>query len=94
VEHAKSRVVLRGGREGRRVHLEIADDGPGIEAGVGDRVFERFFRVGSSGRRGSGLGLAIARAAAAASDARLELLPQRTGVGATFRLTMPGAKRL
>jgi signal transduction histidine kinase len=71
------------------VHLDVTDEGPGVSAESGDRVFERFYRA-TSERRGSGLGLAIAAAAAEATNGTLELLPS-TGTGATFRFTLPGA---
>lgn len=48
------RVMLRGGA------LTITDEGPGIDPGDRDRVFERFWRAPSArAQRGSGLGLAI-----------------------------------
>ncbi len=43
--------------------IEVLDEGPGLEAGEAETVFERFSR-GSAGRRGpsgTGLGLPIAR---------------------------------
>ncbi len=43
--------------------IEVLDEGPGLEAGEEEAVFERFSR-GSAGRRGpggTGLGLPIAR---------------------------------
>jgi two-component system OmpR family sensor kinase len=47
--------------------VQIGDSGPGIPAEERDRVFDRFYRVGSGANRvrtdvaGSGLGLAIVR---------------------------------
>jgi two-component system OmpR family sensor kinase len=67
--------------------LEIADDGPGIDPEVADRVFERFFRADPSRSRergGAGLGLAIAAEIARAHGGSLTLVP--TERGATFRL--------
>jgi signal transduction histidine kinase len=57
-------IALSAAGDHRVVTLSVDDEGPGIPAGDGDRVFERFYR--GDGRRGSdgggaGLGLAIAR---------------------------------
>jgi two-component system, OmpR family, sensor kinase len=70
--------------------IEVRDRGPGIGAGEGDAIFERFHR-GSAGRNGppgSGLGLAIARELARewGGDVTLE---NRPGGGAVARLVLP-----
>ncbi|WP_100448358.1 sensor histidine kinase [Glycomyces xiaoerkulensis] len=48
--------------EDDEVVLRVADDGPGMESEVADRVFERFFRSDGVTHPGSGLGLAIVAA--------------------------------
>ena len=57
-------IILRALDDGA-VETEIFDDGPGIEPGLLDRVFEPFFKGDSArsieGRTGFGLGLSIAR---------------------------------
>jgi two-component system sensor histidine kinase KdpD len=77
-------------RPGDRVIVRIVDRGPGIPPAQLERVFEPFYRAGSStgGHRGSGLGLAIARGFAEANQAtlRVESLP---GQGATFVFEFP-----
>jgi signal transduction histidine kinase len=58
------RVAVGAYAEGGRVHIEVADEGPGIPEAEAERVFERFYRsdaARSGDRGGAGLGLAIAR---------------------------------
>ena len=75
---------------GDRVIVRIVDRGPGIPPAQLDRVFEPFYRAGTSGgeHRGSGLGLAIARGFTEANAGSLyvESLP---GQGATFVFELP-----
>jgi two-component system, OmpR family, sensor histidine kinase KdpD len=75
---------------GERVIVRIVDRGPGIPPAQLERVFEPFYRAGSStgGHRGSGLGLAIARGFTEASSGSLhvESLP---GQGASFVFELP-----
>jgi len=78
------------GRRGDRVIVRVVDRGPGIPPAQLERVFEPFYRAGTStgGHRGSGLGLAIARgfAEANAGSLHVESLP---GQGATFVFEFP-----
>lgn len=81
--------------------LEVKDEGPGIEPGQAEKVFEKFERLGrdrsESGEAGSGLGLYISRRLAVAMGGSLECLTDRiaddgdqvSGKGAIFRLTLP-----
>lgn len=72
-----------------RVELIVRDDGPGIDAAMGNRVFEPFV---SSKDRGHGLGLALASRVMAFLGGRLELTNPGEP-GATFCLTLPGHRR-
>jgi two-component system, OmpR family, sensor histidine kinase KdpD len=78
------------GPTGGRVIVRIVDRGPGIPPAQLERVFEPFYRAGTSGggHRGSGLGLAIARGftEANAGSLHVESLP---GQGATFVFELP-----
>lgn len=69
--------------------LEIADRGPGLPAGVEERVFEKFFRVDAeSARSGTGLGLALCRAVIEAHGGRIAAANRPEG-GAVFTLWLP-----
>jgi len=54
------RITLRTRRQGKRVSVEIADNGPGIPEDVQARVFDAFFTTKPVGQ-GTGLGLDIAQ---------------------------------
>jgi signal transduction histidine kinase len=71
--------------------LEVADEGPGLEAEDAARVFERFYRADPSRARdrgGTGLGLAVVAALVEAHGGRVEL-ETSPGAGATFRVRLP-----
>jgi signal transduction histidine kinase len=96
VRHASSQVRLGLTTAADHVVLDVVDDGPGVDAGDRDRVFDRFFRAdparqpgtrGSGG--GSGLGLAIVRQVAERHGGAVALLPGRPDEGAHFRVTLP-----
>jgi len=57
--HAVAHVTVEVGVTASTVEISVADDGPGLPNGTGERVFERF--VSLDGEGGSGLGLPIAR---------------------------------
>ncbi|MFF4586032.1 sensor histidine kinase [Streptomyces sp. NPDC001388] len=73
--------------------IEVADEGPGLEAVHAELVFERFYRADPARSRmhgGSGLGLAIAATIAEGHAGRLEL-DTAPGRGCVFRLVLPAA---
>jgi nitrogen fixation/metabolism regulation signal transduction histidine kinase len=74
-------------RKAAEVHVELADDGPGIPEAVRDRLFEPYTTTRSVGE-GMGLGLAISRKILLDHGGDLELLDS-TSEGTTFRLTLP-----
>ncbi|MGB0872613.1 MAG: sensor histidine kinase, partial [Solirubrobacterales bacterium] len=57
-----AKIEVQVSRSGDDVRLDVRDFGSGLPDGVGDKIFERFWRAESGrtrGRAGSGLGLAI-----------------------------------
>ncbi|KRV48749.1 histidine kinase [Wenjunlia vitaminophila] len=78
--HGDGEVDLHTRVTGNQVVVEVTDQGAGVPADLGSRVFERTV----SGRNSTGLGLAVARDLAEADGGRLELLQQRPPVFALF----------
>ena len=73
-------------RNGKRVLIHVADNGPGIPEKTRERLFQPF--AGSHRAGGSGLGLVISRELARAHGGDISLVstgPQ----GTTFRIEIP-----
>ncbi|MET8839298.1 ATP-binding protein [Streptomyces rubiginosohelvolus] len=83
--HGGGTVALRTRVTGNQVVVEVTDEGPGVPAQLGARIFERAI----SGRNSTGIGLAVARDLAEADGGRLELLQQHPAVFALFLSRVP-----
>jgi signal transduction histidine kinase len=95
--------VKYGGRDGRvevhvqvdetidRLHVTIADHGPGVAESDRDRLFTRFTRGAAQGSGdGTGLGLYVSRQLLRSMGGELWLEDRRAGVGAAFTLSLQG----
>jgi len=73
--------------------IEVADQGPGVDAADRDRIFEPFYRgqhqPEDGGLPGTGIGLSIVAETVAAHGGRVSLRPD--GPGACFRIHLPHA---
>ena len=85
---AGSPIEVSASQEDSTVRIEVADRGPGIPPGDGQRVFEKFYRWHTGTIRGVGLGLAICRAIVAAHGGTI-WAENRPGGGGVFRFTLP-----
>ncbi len=87
---ADGSVTVRARTDPDGVEIEVADEGEGIAAGDGERVFEAFYR-GDEARseEGAGLGLAISRAIVEAHGGRIWLAS--AGPGTSVRFTLRSA---
>jgi signal transduction histidine kinase len=70
------------------VLITVEDSGSGLEAGVGDRIFESMFTTKSDGM---GMGLAISRSIIAAHQGRIWASP-REPFGAVFHIALPSQR--
>jgi signal transduction histidine kinase len=84
---ADGSVTVRARPLGNSVEVEVDDQGEGIPAGAGDRVFEPFYR-GEVARTddGAGLGLAISKAIVEAHGGRIWLESGNPGTRVKFTL--------
>ncbi|MEU5050573.1 HAMP domain-containing sensor histidine kinase [Streptomyces sp. NPDC021096] len=89
-EHARVEVTVE--VVGDRVHIAVADGGPGLTEEELTRIGDRFWRSGRHQNvSGSGLGLSISRALLAASGATLTYEPNEpTGLRATIAVPRDG----
>ncbi len=74
------------------LHIEVRDQGIGIEPGVQNRIFEPFVQADASIASrfgGTGLGLAICRELARLMQGNLALVWSGPGQGSCFRLSLP-----
>lgn len=84
-------LTLTARREGERVIVRVADDGPGIPQHQRERVFERFYRVDAGRSRqlgGTGLGLSIVRHLVEAMAGRVTV-DANEPQGSVFVLDLP-----
>jgi len=75
------------------IHIDVCDDGSGIEPRHRLRIFERFYRVDPGRSRemgGTGLGLSIVKHLVGAMHGEVGVIDNPTG-GSVFRVTLPAA---
>jgi two-component system OmpR family sensor kinase len=87
------RIWLGSSMVGSTARLWVRDEGPGIDPGDQERIFERHAQAepeADSG--GTGLGLAIVRAVAEGHGGRVEL-DSSPGLGSTFTIAIPTGDR-
>jgi signal transduction histidine kinase len=80
-----SKIRLSAAVRGDGAEVQVADTGPGIPAGLREKVFQRFYRTDASrSTPGSGLGLSLVRAVIDLHGARIELADNDPGLRATI----------
>jgi signal transduction histidine kinase len=87
VPSGTGRVTVTAHASGNRAIVEVADNGPGVNHTIRDRLFEPFTTTKDSGM---GLGLVLCRRLIERMDGTITLLPD-TESGTTFRIILPRA---
>ncbi|PUZ26672.1 His Kinase A (phospho-acceptor) domain-containing protein [Chitinophaga costaii] len=86
-----SLISVRLAPQGHFLHLEIADQGPGIPDSEKHKVFQKFYRIGNENTRkakGSGLGLFLSERILAQHGARIRVR-DNVPAGSIFEITWP-----
>lgn len=86
--HKAIRIDCEEGPDGALVR--VADQGSGVEPGIQDRIFERFFKGDRArGAAGAGLGLTIAKQMVELHGGRIQVLSAGADSGSEFILSIP-----
>jgi two-component system, OmpR family, sensor histidine kinase KdpD len=91
---AAGEITVEARAEGDGLHVAVTDQGPGLNPGELDHLFERFYR-GRTARHlspGTGMGLAITRGLLSAVGGRV-WAENAPGAGARFTIVVPGQRR-
>ncbi len=83
--NAAGEIRVKARREGRKVIVDVADDGPGVPAKARENLFKAF--QASTKKGGTGLGLVIASELVQAHGGTLAFVESETG--AIFRIELP-----
>jgi signal transduction histidine kinase len=88
IQAGATRVAISARQDNGRLHIEFADNGPGLPPRAREKLFQPF--AGSARPGGTGLGLAIARDLLLAHGGDIRLA-QTTGSGTVFELELPAS---
>jgi NtrC-family two-component system sensor histidine kinase KinB len=73
---------------GKRMHISVRDDGPGIPLEYQSKIFQKFVQVKGAESGGTGLGLAICKEIIRAHGGAI-WVESTLGQGSTFIFTLP-----
>ena len=86
-EHSRGRILIRVHDAGKRVRLEVQDDGPGVRPDDEPKLFQPFFTTKPVGK-GTGLGLSVSYGIIESYGGTIGHRPNEWG-GATFFFELP-----
>ncbi len=86
----QTRIEISARTEGKELHLQVADRGPGLPAQELEHIFDVFHRLPNSKPGGVGLGLAIVKGFVEVQGGRVSAANGANG-GAVFNIRMPAA---
>ena len=87
-EDKAPRIIIRLKQTGERIHIDVADNGPGIDEAIRKRVFEPFFTTKPLGI-GTGLGLSVSYFIVTNRHQGTLSVESTPGAGSRFRLDLP-----
>lgn len=91
-DEAPAKIHLSAERRGQQWLIKIADDGPGIEPTIRQKVFEPFHRLSrDENRPGAGLGLALCKKIVERHGGRI-WVETNPGGGSAFLFTLPASE--
>ncbi len=79
------RVLIKTSQDGRKVYIEVTDNGPGIPPETGEHIFDLYFTTKADG---GGIGLALCKKIVEAHEGRI-WFRSTPGQGATFTIALP-----
>jgi C4-dicarboxylate-specific signal transduction histidine kinase len=86
-EHSNGRILIRVSDAGKKVRLEVQDDGPGVTPEDEPKLFQPFFTTKTVGK-GTGLGLSVSYGIIESYGGSIGYHPNEWG-GATFFFELP-----
>jgi len=94
------KIFIKGGKEGRYIFAEFADDGDGVKEKIRDKIFNAFITTSQipnpledpiQGLQGSGLGLKIVKDIVESRKGKIYLIGAPRGYSTCFRIEIPVA---